>query len=190
MTTAHTATNEALTAPASGLASLVKWVDSAITAISTVVAVAALTIMFLSLMSEVVVRYFTNQGLGWPTEMPNLLFPWLVMGGIVLGAQRGQHIAVTAIQGKLGTTGNRVLLSAHQVLIAVVFFYLAWVGMDVVEITGSETYPVTGITAKWAYLSMIAGFVGIGLTALTTLGRVLTAADPLMVRVHHIEEDV
>ena len=74
--------------------------------------------------------------------------------------------------------------------IAATFFYLAWVGLDVIEITGTEVFPVTGITAKWAYLALIAGFVGLGITALTTLGHLLPAGDPLAVRVHHIEEDV
>ncbi|WP_312937642.1 TRAP transporter small permease [Stutzerimonas nitrititolerans] len=177
-------------AHAGALTQTVKWVDSAIVAISVAAVIAALVVMFVSLMAEVVVRYMTNQGMGWPSEMPNILFPWLVMGGIVLAAQRGQHIAVTAIQGWIGRGGNRVLLIAHQVLIAATFFYLAWVGLAVIEITGSEVYPVTGVSAKWAYMSMIVGFVGLGLTALTTMNHLLNAGDPLTVRTHDIEDDV
>ena len=185
---AHTSSSAGV--PSGFAASAVKWVDSAIVAAGVAVAVGALVVMFVSLMAEVVVRYLTNQGMGWPTEMPSILFPWLVMGGIVLAAQRGQHIAVTAIQGWLGRGGNRLLLIGHQALIAATFFYLAWIGLDVIEITGSENYPVTGISAKWAYLAMIVGFVGLGLTALTTLVHLLLASDPLAVRSHHIEEDV
>ncbi|QSL91829.1 TRAP transporter small permease [Ectopseudomonas toyotomiensis] len=172
------------------LAQMVRWVDNAIVALSVVAVITALVAMFVSLMAEVVVRYLTNQGMGWPTEMPNILFPWLVMGGIVLAAQRGQHIAVTAIQGWIGRGGNRVLLIGHQALISATFFYLAWVGLDVIEITGGEIYPVTGISAKWAYLAMIAGFVGLAFTALTTLVHLLYAGDPLAVRAHQIEDDV
>ncbi|WP_395502014.1 TRAP transporter small permease [Ectopseudomonas mendocina] len=178
------------TAQAGALTQVVKWVDSAIVAASVAVVIAALVAMFVALMAEVVVRYLTNQGMGWPTEMPNILFPWLVMGGIVLAAQRGQHIAVTAIQGWLGRGGNRLLLIGHQLLITATFFYLAWVGLDVIEITGGEIYPVTGISARWAYLAMITGFVGIGLTALTTLVHLLQAGDPLAVRAHNIEDDL
>lgn len=188
MMAAQTSTKE--TSKAGALTQLVKWVDNAIVAISVVAVIAALVTMFVALLAEVVVRYLTNQGMGWPSEMPNILFPWLVMGGIVLAAQRGQHIAVTAIQGWIGRGGNRVLLMAHQVLIAATFFYLAWVGLDVIEITGSEIYPVTGLSAKWAYLAMIVGFVGLGLTALTTLVHLLQAGDPLTVRAHHMEDDV
>lgn len=180
---------DAATRPGVAL-SVVKRVDSVIVFASTAIAITALVVMFLSLMAEVVIRYLSNQGLGWPTEMPNLLFPWLVMSGVVLAAQRGQHIAVTAINGMLGKTGNRMLLSSHQVLIAATFFYLAWVGLDVIAITGSEVYPVTGITARWAYMALIAGFVAIGITALTTFVRLVVAIDPLAVRAHSIEEDV
>lgn len=171
-------------------AQVVRWVDKVIVGIGTVLAITALAVMFMSLMAEVVVRYLTNQGMGWPTEMPNILFPWLVMSGIVLAAQRGQHIAVTALNGLLGKAGNRVLLIGHQVLIAATFLYLAWIGLDVIEITGSEAYPVTGLAARWAYLAMIYGFLCLGITALTTLVHVLQAADPLQVRAHRIEEDV
>jgi TRAP-type C4-dicarboxylate transport system permease small subunit len=188
MMAAHSPTKE--TAQAGALTQLAKWVDNAIVAVSVVAVITALAVMFVSLMAEVVVRYLTNQGMGWPSEMPNILFPWLVMGGIVLAAQRGQHIAVTAIQGWIGRGGNRALLIAHQVLIAATFFYLAWVGLAVIEITGSEIYPVTGISAKWAYMAMIVGFVGLGLTALTTMVRLLHAGDPLAVRAHDIEDDV
>jgi len=171
-------------------AAVVKWVDRVIVASSVVLAVTSLVAMFGSLMAEVVVRYATNQGMGWPTEVPNILFPWLVMSGVVLAAQRGQHIAVTALNSLLGRTGNRVLLLGQQILVVVAFFYLAWVGLDVIEITGSEEFPVTGITARWAYLALIAGFVGLGITALTTFVHLLLASDPLAVRTHHIEEDV
>lgn len=169
---------------------VVKGVDQAVVACTIMLAIASLCIMFFSLLADVVVRYLTNQGMGWPSEMPNILFPWLVMSGVVLAAQRGQHIAVTALLSVLGRNGNRVLLLLLQLLIAATFFYLAWIGMDVIEITGSEIYPVTGIRAQWAYLALIAGFVGLGITAVTTFVRLLLADDPLSVRAHHIEEDV
>lgn len=177
--------------PAGGaLARLAEGLDRLIVILSSVVAALALVVMFITLMAEVVVRYFSNQGMGWPSEMPGLLFPWLVMGGIVLAAQRGQHIAVEAIHDWLGRGGNRVLMLLQQLLIAGVFLALAWVGLDVIEITGVETYPVTGISARWAYLAMIAGFVALGLTALTTLVHLSVAPDPLAVRRHRVEEDV
>lgn len=168
-------------------ASILQAVDRIIALASTAVAILALLALFLSLGAEVVVRYMTTQGLGWPSEMPNILFPWLVMGGVVLAAQRGAHIAVTVILDLLSRKAARALLLGMQVVVAATFFYLAYIGLAVIEITGSEVYPVTGISAHWAYLSLIVGFVGVGLTAVTTFARLLLTDDPRLVRAEQPE---
>ena len=165
-------------------------VDRVIEYTSMVIAVITISVMFFSLMAEVVVRYVTNQGMGWPTEMPNLLFPWLVMSGIVLAAQHGKHIAVETIRSFLGKTANRILMMLLQLLVIATFFYLAHVGLFVIEITGSETYPVTKVSAKWAYLSIIVGFTALGITGITTFFRLWMANDPLTVRSHTLEDSV
>lgn len=170
------------------LASIIHVVDKAIAILATIVPILALVLLFLSLGAEVVVRYLTTQGLGWPSEMPNILFPWLVMGGVVLAAQRGAHIAVTITLDLLGASAARILLLAMQVAVAATFFYLAYIGLAVIEITGTEVYPVTGISARWAYLSLIVGFVGVGLTATTTFARILLADDPRLVRAERPED--
>lgn len=169
---------------------LVQGIDRVIEVFSKIIAVTTIVVMFFSLMAEVVVRYITNQGMGWPTEIPNLLFPWLVMSGIVLAAQYGKHIAVETIRGFLGKNINRALMLVLQLLVIVTFFYLAWVGLFVIEITGSERYPVTGVSAKWAYMSVIVGFSALGLTGITTFFRLLFADDPLSVRSHPPEDSI
>jgi len=171
-------------------ASVAHILDKIINVAATSVAVLALVLLFLSLGAEVVVRYLTTQGLGWPSEMPNLLFPWLVMGGIVVAAQHGSHIAVTLILDLLGPQRARILLLVMQVVIAATFFYLAYIGLAVIEVTGSEIYPVTGVPARWAYLALIAGFTGIALTAVTTFLRLLVAKDPFSVRAHRAEDEI
>jgi len=172
------------------ITALVSAVDRTIEFVSMVIAVTTLIVMFFSLMAEVVVRYVTNQGMGWPTEMPNLLFPWLVMSGIVLAAQYGKHIAVETIHGFIGKNTNRLMMMVLQVLVIATFFYLAWVGLFVIEITGSEVYPVTRVSAKWAYMSIIVGFTALGVTGITTFVRLFLADDPLSVRSHALEDSV
>jgi len=175
---------------ANSLVWFVTLLDKTIVALASALALSAIGLMFVALIVEVVIRYMTNQGLGWPTELPNLLFPWLVMCGVVLAAQRGQHIAVTAILNILNRKATRALLLALQLTIATTFFYLAYVSLDVIEITGSEVYPVTGISAHWAYLALLVGFIGVGITALTTIIHLLHTADPLSVRAHVLQEEV
>lgn len=170
--------------------SLINIIDLSIEVSSKIIAVTTLVVMFVSLMAEVVVRYITNQGMGWPTEIPSLLFPWLMMSGIVLAAQYGKHIAVETIRAFLSRNVNRVLMMTLQLLVVGTFFYLAQVGLFVIEITGSEVYPVTKVSAKWAYLSIIVGFVALGLTGITTFLRLLLADDPLLVRAPAPEDSV
>lgn len=186
MTVSHEREHEVAGLPAT----LLQAADGAITVLSAVVAILSLIVLFLALGAEVVVRYLTTQGLGWPSELPNLLFPWLVMGGVVLAAQKGAHISVTLLLDLLPRPLARALLLAMQLVVGATFFYLAYIGLAVIEITGSEIYPVTGVSARWAYLSLIAGFVGVGLTAVTTFLRLLIAEDPRSVRAHVSEEEI
>ena len=53
--------------------------------------------IFFILCSDVILRYFSGSSLRWASEIPELLFPWLVMAGVVLAAQHGAHIATTFI---------------------------------------------------------------------------------------------
>lgn len=186
MTVSHEREHEVAGFPAT----LLQAADGAISVVSAAVAILSLIVLFLALGAEVVVRYLTTQGLGWPSELPNLLFPWLVMGGVVLAAQKGAHISVTLLLDMLPRPLARALLLGMQVVVGATFFYLAYIGLAVIEITGAEIYPVTGVSARWAYLSLIAGFVGVGLTAVTTFLRLLIAEDPRSVRAHVSEEEI
>lgn len=170
--------------------SAVNLVDKSIVMVSITIAIATLSVMFVTLLLEVIIRYFSSQGLGWPTELPSILFPWLVAAGIVLAAQQGQHIAVMALPHILKTANTRRLFLVLQVITATTFYYLAWVGLQVVEITGAEVYPATGISARWAYLALIVGFIGIGITATTTFVKLWFAPNPLSVREPVLEESL
>jgi TRAP-type C4-dicarboxylate transport system permease small subunit len=171
-------------------ASAVLVIDKVTFAIFVVLALASTISMFTSLLLEVIVRYLTNRGLGWTTELPELLFPWLVMSGVVLAAQRGQHIAVTAILGFLNRTATRVLLVLLQVLIGATFFYFTYLAHNLLEVVGEELYPVTQISQYWGYLAMVVGSAAVGVTAVTTIWRLILADNPLDVRSHATEKEI
>lgn len=169
------------TEPQGGLRAA-RLLDNALSHASSAVILLTLGGLFLSLMAEVVVRYATNAGLGWPNEMPALLFPWLTMSGTVLAAQYGRHIAVQLVAEKLPVAQGRVLMAAGAVLAAITFAFLTWHGLKVMKIAGGEVYPVTGLTANIPYAALISGFVGLSLTALTTLPLIFRAPNPVVPR--------
>ena len=53
------------------------------------------SVIFVILCGNTVLRYATGSSLQWGNEVPELLFPWLVMAGVVLAAQHGAHITTT-----------------------------------------------------------------------------------------------
>jgi TRAP-type C4-dicarboxylate transport system permease small subunit len=170
--------------------SVVDVIDKVVFAVFAFFAIVSVTTMFVTLLLEVIVRYVTNTSMGWPTELPELLFPWLVMSGVVLAAQRGQHIAVTAILGFLNRTATRVLLALLQVLIGATFFYFTWLSCNLLEIVGEEFYPVTHISQFWGYLAMVVGCAAVGVTAVTTIRLLILADNPLDVRAHVTKEEI
>lgn len=159
----------------------------AIDRIAIAIAVGSVIVIFVALMMEVIVRYLTSAGLGWPNEVPNLLFPWLVMGGIVIGAQRGSHIAAEALRTRLNDSQLRILLAFINVLVAASFGSLAVLSVQVINITKAQIFPMTGLGQAWAYSALLFGFGGIALSCLVNLVRVIFCDDPRTV--HHTEPE-
>ena len=157
-------------------------VDKLVRLIASVVSVLALAIMFIALMLEVIVRYFTDQSLGWTTESPSFLFPWLVMGGAVLAAQHGQHITVKAILGFLSNSVTKVLFVILELIVIAFFGYLAYVGFDVLKVVASEVYPITKLSAKWAYIALVAGLIGLVITAISNIILIINEPEPTKIR--------
>ena len=61
-----------------------------------------LAVVFAILSANVALRYVAGTSLASASELPELLFPWMIMAGVVLAAQHGSHIAVVILTQKLG----------------------------------------------------------------------------------------
>ena len=157
-------------------------VDKLVRFIASVVSILSLATMFIALMLEVIVRYFTDQSLGWATESPNILFPWFVMGGAVLAAQHGQHITVKAILGFLSNSTKKVLFVILELIVIGFFGYLAYVGFDVLDVVSSEVYPITKLSAKWAYIALVTGLFGLVITAASNIILIINEPEPTKIR--------
>jgi TRAP-type C4-dicarboxylate transport system permease small subunit len=140
-------------------------------------------VLFLAIGSEVLIRYGTRQSSLWLTELPAILFPWMTAAGFVLAAQYGQHFLVEFGINLMGRRTARVVFMFTQLLNAATFFYLSWTGLEILEVTGSEIMPMTGIPSSWSYLGVVIGFVLLGITSLTTLYEAVSASsNPLKIR--------
>jgi len=126
--------------------------------------------IFLILCSDVALRYFSGSSLRWASEIPELLFPWLVMAGVVLAAQHGAHIATTFIADALHGRTRHVLASISHVAIIGAYGLLAVVTAQAIPIVADERSPILGVPGSVTYSCLFVGFV---LIALVHLGELL-----------------
>lgn len=157
-------------------------IDRGVALVAIAITSAAICLIFAVLMTDVVVRYFTPRGLGWAGETPNILFPWLIMGGILLAAQRGAHISVPILLFALRRPLARALLVFLHLAVAATFAALAIGSLSVLEVTRTQVFPITGVPMAYAYAAMLFGFLGILAVSATSLVRVALAEDPRAVR--------
>jgi len=126
--------------------------------------------IFAILCSDVVLRYFSGSSLRWASEIPELLFPWLVMAGVVLAAQHGAHIATTFIADAVHGRTRQILASAGHVAIIGAYGLLAVVTAQAIPIVADERSPLLGVPGSVTYICLFLGFV---LIALVHLGELL-----------------
>ena len=126
--------------------------------------------IFFILCSDVMLRYFSGSSLRWASEIPELLFPWLVMAGVVLAAQHGAHIATTFIADAVHGRTRHVLASVGHVAIIGAYGLLAVVTAQAIPIVADERSPILGVPGSVTYICLFLGFV---LIALVHLGELL-----------------
>ena len=95
-------------------------IDRAIGALCRGVLYLTLAVVFVILSANVVLRYVAGTSLASASELPELLFPWMIMAGVVLAAQHGSHIAVVLLTQKLGAA-RRWVLAGGSLVVAVLY---------------------------------------------------------------------
>ncbi|WP_404376128.1 TRAP transporter small permease [Vreelandella aquamarina] len=141
------------------------------------VSILAIVIIFLSLLTGVLVRYLFSTNLGWVTEVPNLVFPWLTMCAIAAAAARNEHIGVELLVAKLPRLPKKVVVLVVNLIAMIAFGVMAVHGLDVVEIAGSQRLPITQIGMSWAYWSVVVGFIGLAVVSFINIAMVLTGGE-------------
>lgn len=149
---------------------------------ASIVACVTLPLLFVSICIDVVIRYATNQSIPWLSEIQSIMFPWLILSGVAIAALWGRHIALDAVTRMLPNILAYPLMMMVQVLAAATFFYLTWVGIEMLDVVGGEVFPVTGLESSWAYMALVAGFLFLALTSLSNMALLVYADDPFVFR--------
>lgn len=150
------------------------WLEKAIAAICKVVLWITSIVIFLILVINTLLRYSTGGSLQWANELPELLFPWLVMSGVVLAAVHGSHIATTFLMDAVAPRIRRVTGVLVWLVVAVMYGTLCWATYGMLEIVADERSPILQVPGSVTYGCMLAGLAMLALLALQSAWRVLT----------------
>lgn len=141
-------------------------VDRAITTACSIVLWLSTSVIFVILVANTVLRYITGSSLQWANEVPELLFPWLVMAGVVIAAQHGAHIATTFLMEALPAAARRAVATVSWLVVAGLYATLALATFRMLDIVHDEKTPILQLPGSITYACVMAGMVLLGLLAL------------------------
>jgi TRAP-type C4-dicarboxylate transport system permease small subunit len=145
--------------------------ESAIVAVCSLVLWLTTAVIFLILTANTVLRYVSGSSLQWANELPELLFPWLVMAGVVLAAEKGAHIATVFLVEAVPPAARRVIGVLGWLVVAGLYGTLAWSTYSMLEIVHDEKSPILQVPGSVTYGCVMAGMVMLALLALQSAWR-------------------
>jgi len=147
----------------------IPWLENLNKALGTLVEVPAALLVLAEvvvLLMGVTSRYVFHQPLVWSDELASILFLWLAMLGSIIAFQRGEHMRMTAIVGKLDPRGRAFL---DLIAIAAGIAFLAFVVHPAYEFAQDEMFvrtPAMDIVNSWRAAALP---IGLGLMLLVGL---------------------
>ena len=124
------------------------------------------SVIFVILVANTVLRYATGSSLQWANEVPELLFPWLVMSGVVLAAAHGAHITTSFLMDAVPAALRRWTAIATWLVVAALYGTLAWATFQMLDIVHDEKSAILQVPGSLTYGCVMAGLLMLGLLAI------------------------
>lgn len=153
-------------------------VERAVVALCRLVLWISTSVIFVILVANTALRYATGASLQWANEVPELLFPWLVMAGVVLAAASGAHITTTFLVEVLPERARRWVAVASWLIVAGLYATLGWATFQMLEIVHDERTAILQIPGSITYACVMVGMVLLAVLALQSAGSALLAGPP------------
>jgi len=147
----------------------IAWLEGLNKVVGTIVEIPAALLVLAEvvvLLMGVTSRYLLHRPLVWSDELASILFLWLAMLGSIIAFQRGEHMRMTAIVGKMEPRGRAFL---DLVAIAAGIAFLAFVVHPAYEFAEDEVFvrtPAMDIVNAWRAAALP---IGLGLMLLVGL---------------------
>jgi len=130
-------------------------------------------VIFVILVCNTALRYATGSSLQWANEVPEMLFPWLVMSGVVLAAVRGAHITTQFLADAVPPVVRQILAVGGWLLVTALYAILVWATWGMLEIVHDERSQILGIPGSVTYGCVMVGMCLLGLLAAQSCWRAL-----------------
>lgn len=141
-------------------------IDRAVAFVCRVILWVSTSVIFVILVANTVLRYATGSSLQWANELPELLFPWLVIAGVVLAAQHGAHITTSFLMERVPPAVRRVVGVVTWLAVCGMYATLSWATYRALEIVHDEKSPILQVPGSVTYGCVMLGMVMLGLLAL------------------------
>lgn len=142
-------------------------IDGAVQAVCRWILYITMVFLFVVLSVNVALRYIGGTSMQWAGEVPELVFPWMVMAGVVLAAQHGTHISIVWLTEKFSPSVRRFFMLLNASLLFVGYGFLTWGTWTLMPIVHTEHSHVLGVPTSVTYGCMLLGFMALMLTSLT-----------------------
>jgi TRAP-type transport system small permease protein len=127
---------------------------------------ASTSIIFFILVANTILRYVTGSSLQWANEVPELLFPWLVMAGVVLASIHGAHITTSFLMDKLAGLPRKMVSVSGWLMVSGLYATLTLATWRMLGIVHDEKSPILGIPGSVTYACVMIGMLLLSLLAL------------------------
>lgn len=134
-------------------------------------------VIFLILAVNTVLRYVSGASLQWANEVPELLFPWLVMSGVVLAAMHGAHITTTFLMAKFSGLVRRIVGAFGWLVVSVLYATLSVATYRMLEIVHDEKSPILQVPGSITYACVMGGMAMLAVLALMSAWRTWNSKD-------------
>ena len=128
-------------------------------------------VIFLILVVNTVLRDATGASLQWAGEVPELLFPWLVMAGVVLGAMHGAHIATTFLMEALPPKAQRIVTVGSWLVVGALYATLSVATWRMLDVVHDEKSPILQLPGSITYACVLCGMALLAILALLSAWR-------------------
>lgn len=110
-----------------------------------------ITLMFLFLFLNIVLRYAFNSGIPWAEEMSRFLFIWITFLGAIIAFKDNQHLGVSALIKRCPLKLKKILYLLSSAIVIYVL-YLSLVGSWRMTFLGKHNFAsTTGMSLAWMW---------------------------------------